>query len=354
MEPITVAVAQQQMRLFAAAADHRRELMRFMQMAQAKGAQLAVFPPLTGILAAGPLLDSFRMRLLKRAAPGRTRGSVAQRASRAMAGSAAGLLKAGFRQPYLDLLFGDPGALAAAHAAVYGELARAYEMTIVAGSAYAAAGEDAIRHRALVFGPDGAILGWHDRVMLSDVEADWVAPGEGWLPVATPAGRLGLLYGEEACYPEAGRLLAPVSDLLVVLAAGDDVAAAEVRLAAAARAQENRTFVLTSFPVGPDMLAGDAEDALSLAGRSGIYAPLAMTPRLAGALVEIGAGSAEGLLTAELDFAALEALRARDPLRKGYFDGEERATAGELPAGEETLLLPEEAEAYSQGNDEEL
>ncbi len=140
--------------------------------------------------------------------------------------------------------------------------------------------------------------------------------GDAWHVVATPVGRLGILLGEESLYPEAGRVLAyQGADLLVTLAAcGNEALAAYVRQATLALAQENRCFAITSFLVGKNRLAYDDGAAGAFVGRSGIYAPLEMTPRYSGVLVEMGTAEAEGLLTAELD---------RDRLRELWETGVE-------------------------------
>jgi len=342
MDSITVATAQQQMRLFDSPDDHRRELARFMQVAAAKGAQIVVFPALSGVLAASPLLAGFRMRLLKRAGGGRRQTSLLDRTRKALAGSTADLLKASFRQPYDALLAAEPEAVAGAHAAIFQELAKTYSMTVVAGSAYLPAEDGTFRHSALLFGPDGALLGRHDAVLLAPVEETRIQPGRGWSAIETSIGRIGVLFGGEVLYPEVGRGLMGqgVELLAVVCATSDDVFAAEVRLAAVARAQENRCFALTSFAVGPDYLAAHEDGAAVLAGRSGIYAPLELTPRYSGALVEMGAGGAEGLLTVELNGPALADLRERQPLRL------DRVAA--LASSDTALPSPEEGEMGAQ------
>jgi predicted amidohydrolase len=128
------------------------------------------------------------------------------------------------------------------------------------------------------------------------------------------------MLGEEALYPETGRVLAyQGADLLVSLAATDNEAlAAYVRQGAIALAQENRCFALSSFLIGRNRLASDENAAGIFVGRSGIYAPLEMTPRYSGVLVEMGTGEAEGLLTAELDRDRLMALweNGVEPVRR--------------------------------------
>lgn len=311
MDKLIVASAQQQMRLFDSTETYRKELNRFLAMARAKGAGLVVFPALSGVMAASHRVEGFRMNLLKRAdAPPRGRTSLWKRTRSALAGGTASLLGANFRRAFEQLLRADPAALAADYEAVFAELARAYEMTVVAGSAYLPDAGGALRHRATVFGPDGAILGRHDKMALSQEDEGLATPGDAWHVIGTPAGRLGILLGEEALYPEAGRVLAyQGADLLVTLAAtGSEALAAYIRQSTLAQAQENRLPALTSFLVGRNFLAADDSLAWAFVGKSGIYAPLEMTPRYTGVLVEMGALEAEGLITAELDYVRLHRL----------------------------------------------
>jgi predicted amidohydrolase len=336
METVVVATAQQQMRLFQSPEDYRRELARFMQIAQAKGAELVVFPALSGIPAASPLMDGFRVRLLRRAGGGRRNTSALDRARRALAGSTAEMLRANFRRPYRELLASDSRAVEDAYDEVFRPLAQSYGITVVAGSAHLPAAEGSLRHAAVVFGPDGQRLGRHDKVILSPGEDGWVQPGDGWSAVETPAGQLGLVFGEEVKYPEIGRLLTQQGAGLIVAlcVASDEAMVAELRLAAIARAQENLCCVITSYPVGSDYLAADEDGARVLVGRSGIYAPLAQTPRFSGALVEMGATSTEGLLTGELDGATMAQRREQH--------AEERDRVVALVQARPSLLVADE------------
>jgi predicted amidohydrolase len=342
MDSIIVATAQQQMRLFESAEDHRRELARFMQAAQVKGAQLVVFPALSGVLSVSPLLEGFRVSLLKRAARSRRQTSAWERTRRALAGSTADLLRANFRRPYMDLLATDPRAAIGASETLYADLARTYEMTVVAGSAYLPGFDGTLQHRIQVYGPDGMLLGQHAKVLLAPEEADWVTPGDEWAVIETPVARVGLAFGEEILYPEVGRLLAQQdAGLLIVLAAtSDEVTLAELRQALAARATENRCFVVSSFPVGTDYLSQQNDTAApALLGKSGIYAPAELTPRFSGVLVEMGASTTEGLLTAELNVPLLSDLRQRRPLQIERLLPLLTLPAASLPPPGETLLL---------------
>jgi predicted amidohydrolase len=352
-----IACAQQQMRLFDSPDAFRREISRFLNMARAKGSQLAIFPPLVGVMAASPRVQGFSVRLLKQAQAqkhglwGRTRSAVAE--------GTASLLGASFRKAYTQLLSADAAGMVADYEATFAEMARAYQMAIVAGSAYLPDQNGTLRHRAAVFGPDGALLGRHDKMILSPEDRGLAQPGDAWHVIATPAGRVGVLLGEEALYPEAGRVLAyGGAELLVTLAAvGDETLAAHIRAATIARAQDNRCFAAASFLVGRNYIAAEEGSAPAFTGKSGIYAPLEMTPRFAGVLVEMGTAEAEGLLTAELDGPKLEWLwdHGTNPVRRAmpmelfgrylpalYASGRSLASAWEVEPPAPELAPPEE------------
>jgi len=362
MSNLIVASAQQQMRLFDAPEDYRKEMNRFLHMARAKGAQLVVFPELSGVMASTPMVEGFRMRLLKQA---RKQTSLWARARSALAGGTASLLRANFRKAFESYLQTDAQALAATYETTFRELAQSYEVTIVAGSAYLA-DAGVLRHRAMVFGPDGTTLGFHDKAVLGEDDQGLAQPGRDWTAVNTPIGRLGVLFGAEILHPEAGRLLGGQgAELMVALSAvTGDVSAAQVRGAAMARAQENRCFVLTSFMVGPRYLSSADPQASALVGKSGIYGPLELTPHHSGVLVEMGTGSSEGLLTAELDLEQVHSLwdTGDHPWRTnelaGFFSGPMAAlyAGGEamapIPAEDRLdITAPAAAEAVSEDTD---
>jgi predicted amidohydrolase len=258
------------------------------------------------------------VRLLKQAqAPklslwGRTRSAVAE--------GTASLLGANFRKAYAQLLSADAAGLVADYETTFSEMARAYQMAIVAGSAYLPDANGSVRHRAAVFGPDGDLLGRHDKMILSPEDQALAQPGDAWHVIDSPVGRVGILLGEEALYPEAGRVLAyGGAELLVTLAAvGDETLAAHIRAATIARAQDNRCFAAASFLVGRNYIAAEEGSAPAFTGKSGIFAPLEMTPRFSGVLVEMGTSEAEGLLTAELDRPKLQWLweHGTNPVRR--------------------------------------
>jgi len=67
MDKVIVACVQQGLRLHEDLDASRKDLARFLRMAQAKKAKLIVFPELIGTMAVPPLLPGLRAGLLKRA-----------------------------------------------------------------------------------------------------------------------------------------------------------------------------------------------------------------------------------------------------------------------------------------------
>ncbi len=66
---------------------------------------------------------------------------------------------------------------------------------------------DAIYNSACLVAPDGTITVYR-KLHLTAAEQSWARAGEEWAVVNTPMGRIGLLIGHDASFPEAGRVLA--------------------------------------------------------------------------------------------------------------------------------------------------
>jgi hypothetical protein len=136
--------------------------------------------------------------------------------------------------------------------------------------------------------------------------------------IDTPVGRIGLMFGHEALYPEPARVLAyQGADMLITIAATKRPATYhKIRQGALARCQENQLYGLVSFLVGNDPFAGPDEPVFM--GKSAIFAPLDFTPRFSGVMTELGSAQAEGVITAEWDYPALEELweTSETPLRR--------------------------------------
>ncbi len=159
-------------------------------------------------------------------------------------------------------------------------------------------------HVCFVFGPDGQIIGRQEKVHLSVDEMRFCQAGEGLTALETEVGRIGILIGEDALFPESGRLLAFQNcDMLVNLAACDGAGAFhQLRHAFVARLDENELLGAQSCLVGPNRLTGSGQDYV---GKSGLLAPIPLSPRHDGVLFEMGAMTVEGIIAEKLDLAAM-------------------------------------------------
>jgi len=290
---------------------------RFLRIAKTKGGKLAVFPELSGLAVGVPMFSGWRNALLKEAATPKT--GLLPKLKGMLAGSAANVVRADLQKSLRLTLSQMPESLFDVYVSVFSDLARQYEMTIVAGSLYTYDVESAsIRSASYVFGPNGDLLGKQDQVVLGPDTLDMVQPGAGWQVIDTPVGRIGLMFGHEALYPEPARVLAyQGADMLITIAATKRPATYhKIRQGALARCQENQLYGLVSFLVGPDPFAG-AEEPMFM-GKSAIFAPLDFTARFTGVMTELGSAQAEGVVTAEWDYPALQDLwrTSETPLRR--------------------------------------
>ncbi|MCE8044409.1 amidohydrolase [Halomonas daqingensis] len=72
---------------------------------------------------------------------------------------------------------------------------------------FAEAEEGRCYNAAALVGPEGVVVVYR-KIHLSEHDRDWATPGEHWVSCDLPLGRLGLLIGNDADFPEAGRILA--------------------------------------------------------------------------------------------------------------------------------------------------
>ncbi len=86
------------------------------------------------------------------------------------------------------------------------DLAARHRMHIVAGLVHEQ--DERLHDAAVLFGPDGTVLGRHFKTFLWDGEHDWYEPGSIVQPVETELGRIGLLVCAEGRSPEVFASLA--------------------------------------------------------------------------------------------------------------------------------------------------
>lgn len=336
MDRLTVACVQQRMRVPATLDEYRDYLRRFLRVAQNRNAELVLFPELGGTMAATSILDDLRSNLLKRAdRGGRREAGFWQRIVGRLSTTLAGYLRADLRRSMAALLDASSASAWDAYADLYGGLAKEHSLILIAPSAYLPDPLDGvIRNLAAVFGNSGEFLGTQAKVVLHPSDADLARPGTAWDVIQTDVGRIGLILGGDVLYPEVGRLLAyQGADILAAQAACLDMAMYQkVRAGVLARMQDNQLFAAASFLVGPDVLGMGS--AATYAGRSAIFAPQELTPRLNGVLVEMGGARSEGVVAAEWDFAALRDLweSSDTPIRRTLTSVEVANAMGEIYA----------------------
>jgi predicted amidohydrolase len=338
MENLTVACVQQRMSISATHEEFEAEARRFLRQAQAKAARLTIFPELTGVMLAPPLISGFKLGFIKREDQGKRRDAgFLSRSLGRVAGTTAGALGGGFRGSLDRLLRKKSDVLRDAYLETFGRLAREFGTAILGGSLYLYDSEtETIKNRSYLFDVSGDVLGYQDKFNLAPDERDLAQPGADLTVFQVRGHRVGLLIGHDALYPELARLLAIQGiDLLVGIAAIPGTAAAGVlRSALALRAEENQVFSACSYLLGPNHLARDNRE--DLFGQSALMAPISLSPRGDGILVQAGTDRTEGLIAAELKMDDLYALR-----QTGRFRPRQEMHLGNLG--------PVLAEVYRQG-----
>jgi predicted amidohydrolase len=163
---------------------------------------------------------------------------------------------------------------------------------------------------APLFSPDGKIFGRQRQTHRSLQERAWNLNAGAQLRIFnTELGRIGLVVGEDVRYPEVSRILAlQGANILVHPAAGhspepppspDDETRAgpdeRVLFDLWREVQSNQVFGVQANPIGG-----------AYRGRSAIYAPVEMTEGHRGILAQAAGDATEEIVSAELDFDALQ------------------------------------------------
>ena len=229
-----------------------------------------------------------------------------------------------------------------AFTAVFAELAKSYGMYIVSGSIRRQDPAGRLVNMACCYGPDGRLLGTQEKLHLMQNETAWgFVPGRDLTVTEVCGCRLAFPICHDATYFETFRLaLAADADLVAVQSANnEDYNEWYARRGIWPRVQESPVYGLASHLVG-DLFG------VHLTGRSGVYAPLGLTPAGDGVLAMAGNPEAEELIVTDLDLAALRAWRAANPpsvpgdvvlryLPELYAEGRRRASAQENGGAEQ-------------------
>jgi len=199
-----------------------------------------------------------------------------------------------YRQAWLDL---------------FGLLARELRLHVIAGSFLLDLGQGRYRNRSDAFAPDGGRL-WQDKLQLTGFEkrAGVIEAGDALKTFEIGGQRAGIAvcYDIEFPLPVRAQCEAGARLLLAPSCTDTEAGATRVRVGCLARALENRSFVAQAVTAG-EALWSPALDTNT--GEAAIYAPMDVGLPADGILAQTRAG--QRWAYADLDFAALEASRAR-------------------------------------------
>lgn len=291
---VRVGVVQFNLNLALSAADFARHVHGLVRQAVAGGAGLVIFPEYTSL----PLLGLL---------PGA--GRLARALEARAASPAAGDDEGGYRVMALALRLAAPAARRV-YAATFSTLAARFRVTILAGSLIEPGPGGRLYNVAHLFGPGGERLARQVKTHLVPSE---VVMGYGVgvqiEVVDTLAGRLAFPVCMDHTYFETARIAGLCgADLLIDPAANNEYYNAYAQ----ARGVWNRVQEVPAYGVlccGVGRVAGTV-----FQGRSGVYAPLAMTAGGDGVVAEAKTFDREEVVLADLDYQALAAFRRRHPL----------------------------------------
>jgi predicted amidohydrolase len=317
MDHTNVACVQQRMKIHATQDEFETEARRFLRQAQAKSARIILFPELAGLMLAPPLISSLKLGFIKQEDQSKQPGAgLISRALGHVAGSTAGALGGGFWGSLERLVRKKSSTFLDVYLECFGGLAREYGMIVVGGSLYLQDPETGeVRCRAYVFDTDGQVLGYQDKFHLAHGELNLAHPGTDLNVIDTRQGKLGMLLGRDALYPELARLLAlQGAELVAGLAASPGAAQGRViRSALALRAEENQYFTAACFLLGPNYVdRGPREDFY---GQSALMSPISLSPKGTGVLLEAGTDRTEALIATEVNMDDLRNLRQSSRFR---------------------------------------
>ncbi|MHB1293401.1 MAG: nitrilase-related carbon-nitrogen hydrolase [Anaerolineae bacterium] len=282
---VRVGVVQWEGRLERHVADYTAHAVDAALRAVADGAQLLVFPEDTGSYPLAGLIPGIA---------GLVSGGVGEPAAAVQGGDA----------PVLALFRVLAPVARRAHEAVFATLARACGAHILAGSTLALEGECVFKE-ARLYGPDGSLLLTQRKMNLTPTEEHWGLSRGGSVQVArTPVGVLATPVCMDHTYYETARSAwLQGAEILIDPAADPNPYNPWLQARGVwARVQESLAYGIHALMVGS--ILGNV-----FGGRSGVYAPLAMTPRGDGVLAQARTGDAEEVLCATLDLRAVRAFR---------------------------------------------
>ncbi|HHW14502.1 MAG TPA: nitrilase, partial [Firmicutes bacterium] len=196
----------------------------------------------------------------------------------------------------------------------FSELARAFGVYIIPGSAVLAEPDGRVRNIAYLFGPHGELIGRQPKVHLLPLEAEWgLSPGDRFSVFATPLGRIALPVCMDMTYFESFRILSQLgAEIVAIPSANPEPWNLWLVLRGLwPRVQESEVYGLLASAVGSFL-------GLEFTGRSSAFAPLPLTADGTGVVAQAASESGEEILVADLDLEALRRYRRDSEVRAGF------------------------------------
>lgn len=191
------------------------------------------------------------------------------------------------------------------------EIARRFEVFLHLGSLAVALPDGRFANRSVLFSPDGSVVASYDKIHLFDAtlpglkhyrESDTYAAGDRAVVTAAPGFRLGMSICYDLRFPALHRALAEAGAEVLAVPAAFTVPTgrAHWEVLLRARAIENGSFVVAAAQ------GGTHENGRATYGHSMLIDPW-------GKVIAGLDGDQPGVVTAEIDLAAVEEARGRVP-----------------------------------------
>jgi predicted amidohydrolase len=226
--------------------------------------------------------------------------------------------------------------LAGERVAFHADLARMHDVHILVGSGPVVRDDGRYFNAAQLVTPKGQV-GEQTKVIMTPFEREWGIEGRGPLRLfETELGRIGVAICYDSEFPVQVRALAAAGAELLLVPSCTEFASGyhRVRTGARARALENQIACVTSPTVG-EATWSPAVDYNS--GAAGFFVPSEQGVSDDGVLAE-GALNERGWISADIDFAALRALRLGGEMRN-YLDWDQQSGANGINATAEVIDL---------------
>lgn len=185
-------------------------------------------------------------------------------------------------------------------------LAARHRVTIMAGSTLYFDG-GSLRHRSFLFGSDGELIGYQDKISLDSLEQELqLDPATELRVFDTPAGPVAMLTGSDASYFEIARIAKALGAKLLLHSAAMEGEYTPLRstLGLNMRCQETRLWGIQS------VLVGDTGLGFATEGSSCAFGPVELTKSSNGILSRSSGRFEPDILCATLNLDKLSTVRS--------------------------------------------